>query len=207
MPPPPLSQYTEISADFPQVRRYLFGVGFAHAGMSSFPGAQLVPTSLRAFSQTSATCPSAAITATFLIVGLGATAAQLALVILSLLLVSGISAAAVGPCCRAAARKWGDVYSGQIPMVAAMLYIVVVTFAAPLVLRGPEDLAKAYAFGPAWGLGFGFYYSLIRPVFFFIIPGGQEAKFSGLFTFFMVRHPCGLLGCSFPRTFLPLLLD
>jgi len=29
----------------------------------------------------------------------------------------------------------------------------------------------------------GFYYSLLKPVFFFIVPGGQEAKYSGVFTF------------------------
>ena len=127
-----------------------------------------------------------AVTATFLIVSLGATGAQLALIMLSLLCVSGLSASMVAASCRLASRKLGDAHSGHAPLVCALAYLVVVTYGAPVMLRGPDDLGLAYLFGAAWGLGFGFYYSLLRPVFFFIVPGGQEAKFSGLFTFSQV---------------------
>ena len=79
-------------------------------------------------------------------------------------------------------NKWGDAYSGQPPLVAAIAYIVVVTEIAPFVLRGPPQLPIAYLFAALWGAGMGPYYSLLKPVYFFIVPGGQEAKYAALFS-------------------------
>lgn len=153
--------FKEISVKYPMVRRYLAGVMFADAAMSAFP----------------------AVSATFLVTQLGASGSELALVILALLIVGAVVSPIADKTSKWCGRRWGDSLSGWPPLCASLIFLCMVTVAAPLTLRKPSDYPKAFIFAVLWGIGMGFYYSLMKPVFFYIVPGGQEAKFSGVFTF------------------------
>lgn len=83
-------------------------------------------------------------------------------------------------------RTYGDVYAGWPLLCCCLVYIMLVTEVAPFLMRGRADLPLAYLFGVLWGSGMAFYYSLLKSIYFFIIPGGQEVKFSGLFALFQV---------------------
>jgi len=142
-------------------------------------------------------CARVVVAAAYSVVMLGASGSQLALIILSLLVVGGLSAPLVSFACRQAAQRLGDVRSGHAPLVLGMAYTVIVTLCAPAALKGPDDLWLAYVFGAFWGVGFSFFYSLLRPVFFFIVPGGAEAKYSGMFSFCQVKLVCNSSHCAF----------
>ena len=73
-------------------------------------------------------------------------------------------------------------WSGHVPLIASIVWLTLVTEAAPFAMRTRQDLPMAFIFAALWGAGMGPYYSLLKPVYFFIVPGGQEVKYAGLFS-------------------------
>lgn len=58
--------------------------------------------------------------------------------------------------------------------------MALVTFVAPFVITRPEHLTVAFVFAVPWGVGMAFYYSLVTSTYFFLVPAGHEAQYSGL---------------------------
>ena len=105
----------------------------------------------------------------------------------ALLAAAAATAPLVGACSRAAAGRWGDAHAGAPPLKAAVAFLAASTAAAPWAIgRGPRALALAFVFAGLWGGGMSFYYALLRPVCFFIVPPEQASKFTGLFSFAQV---------------------
>mmetsp|Transcript_16208 Transcript_16208/g.21007 ORF Transcript_16208/g.21007 Transcript_16208/m.21007 type:complete len:548 (+) Transcript_16208:50-1693(+) len=152
----------EMAVEFPMVRRYLVATMFLEAAMGAFSN----------------------IAAVFIVNQLGASGSQFALIILVLLVTGAMTSPVASWVSKKSAEKYGDVHSGLPPLCASVVWLTVVTCFAPVLMQKPADLPIAYLFGVFWGIGMGFYYSLLKPVYFFITPGGQESKFSGLFAFF-----------------------
>ena len=181
--------WAQISTDFPAVRRFLIGVMFAD-GASEFFLTQKsrLPCDLYSYSFllfksriTVSSFPT--VSSLFLLEQLGATFTELGSIILTILVISAVSALTADKVSKWLGNKWGDAHAGHPPLYTAILFIAFITSLAPFVMRKRSHLPFAYLFAVLWGLGFGFYYSLMKPVFFFIVPVGEEAKFSGLFTF------------------------
>jgi len=156
--------WAQLSLEFPFVRRYLIGTAFAEASLSSF----------------------SAIASVYMVNQLGATGAQLAMVIFSLLLVGALFTPVADQASRWCGKRWGDEHAGKPLLCGSLFYFALVTEAAPFVLVKRKDLPLAFVFAVLWGAGMAFYYSTLKPIYFFIVPGGEEAKFSGLFTLFQV---------------------
>lgn len=142
----------EIYSEFPLTGRFLIGVMFADSAMTAFP----------------------TVAGAYLVTQLGATGTQLGLVILTLLVVAAVFSPVANCAARACGARFGDARSAQPPLCAAILYLTAITAIAPGALRTRADLNYAFLFAALWGVGFGFYYSLMKPVFFYIVPGGQE---------------------------------
>mmetsp|Transcript_45884 Transcript_45884/g.127450 ORF Transcript_45884/g.127450 Transcript_45884/m.127450 type:complete len:214 (+) Transcript_45884:324-965(+) len=99
-----------------------------------------------------------------------------------ILLVVSLPAAVLG---RYAMDKW----SPHRMMCGSTLYMVVVTFVAPLFIRGGNDKTRAFGqmmvpvFAFLWGIGFGLYYPATSATYVSIIPPGSETELMGLFYF------------------------
>jgi len=137
---------------------YLVGMMFTEAAMSSF----------------------ASLGGLFIQVQLGGSGVQVASVIATLLIVATPSSALCVKVSEAYGRWYGDDLGARRLLCTTLLYLFATTLMAPVVLTGPETIHYAYLFAVVWGLGFGFYYSLNRAVYVYIIPGGEEAKYIGV---------------------------
>lgn len=143
--------YRQVRRDHPDMLRFLFGIMFFNSGMTAF----------------------ATIAGVYLIEQLGASGAEVAAVILLLLIVGALTSPLAVWSSGAVSRRRGDAASAHIPLCASGLYIGLVTLVAPTLLQKPGDMVFAFVFAILWGLGFGHYYSLYFPCYFFLVPTGK----------------------------------
>ena len=106
------------------------------------------------------------------------------MLILSILVVSFLATPLTISLANRLKNHYGDdAYAGKPLLTFTVLYMAISTFIASLALADEGDKNYAYVFGVIWGIGFGFYYSLEKGIYYYMVPSDQSAEFAGIAMF------------------------
>ena len=142
----------------PHLFNYLIGITFVDGSMSCF----------------------GPISSSFMLVQLNMTGTETSVTILILLVTSFLFGPLVIKLSEWIRNKYGDDQAGQPLLVISIGFIAFVTILSAIFLRSEDDVKYVPIFAVAWGIGMSGYYSLEKATYYFMVPHGLSAQYSGI---------------------------